>query len=121
MNIKDVIKQRKEFSSKREMASINILFTANWFTEKIVAMLKEYKINDQHYNILRILKGQYPNYLSPGEIKEVLLNKRGDLTRLLDKLVQLELVSRCGNETNRRMVNISITNKGLDLLDTIEV
>jgi DNA-binding MarR family transcriptional regulator len=73
----------------------------------------------QHYNILRILKGKYPKPSSPGEIKEVMLDKAPDLTRLLDKMVDMGLVDRHLCPDNRRKMDVFITTKGIDLLEKV--
>ncbi|MEQ6118816.1 MarR family transcriptional regulator [Reichenbachiella sp. MALMAid0571] len=115
MKLEEEIKQAK-FQDEWQKALLNIMYTGNWLTDNFMVISKKYAINDQHYNILRILRGKYPNCICPGEIKEVLVNKRGDLTRLLDKLVKMELVDRNINAENRRMVDVIITQKGLNLL-----
>ncbi|BDD05793.1 MarR family winged helix-turn-helix transcriptional regulator [Aureibacter tunicatorum] len=121
MSIDKAIKQTKGFKDERKRAVINVMYTGNWLVGHVNDLLKPHKLNDQHYNILRILKGRYPDYISPGQVKEVLLNKRGDLTRLVDKLVKMELVNRCNNDENRRVVNLSITEKGLQLIEDLEL
>ena len=118
MTIEEAIKQ-KAFENNWQRALVNLHFTSNWFRDHLMAALKPYKINDQHYNILRILKGRYPECASPGDIKEVLINKRGDLTRLLDKLDKLGYVDRATNSNNRRMVDIIITQAGIQLLQEL--
>ena len=82
-------------------------------------LVSRHGINDQHYNILRILRGRQPESACPGEIKEVLLNKRGDLTRLLDKLVNKGWVDRQQNPENRRKIDLKITKEGLKFLEDI--
>jgi len=119
MNINEAIQQKK-FENEWERALINLHFTSNVFRDQLIAILKPYSINDQHYNILRILNGRYPKVACPGDIKAVLLNKRGDLTRLLDKLNKLNYVERATNPTNRRMVDIRITKTGIALLKKIK-
>lgn len=119
MRLEDEIKQRKPFTSELNKAVVNVVFTSNFFMDDMVQNLKEFNINDQHYNVLRILRGAYPHSLCPGEIKQVLLNKRGDLTRLIDKLVKLGYANRDINSQNRRMVDISISKSGLKLLEKI--
>ncbi len=115
MKLEQEIKQPK-FQDEWQKALLNILYTGNWLTDNFMVISKKYAINDQHYNILRILRGKHPKCMCPSEIKEVLVNKRGDLTRLLDKLVKMELVDRNINAENRRMVDVIITKKGLNLL-----
>lgn len=119
MRFEDEIKMTKPFESEFKKAMINVVYTGNFFSDKTATALKEFGINDQHFNILRILKGKYPQPTCPTEIKEVLINKRGDLTRLLDKLDKLKLIVRQTNQFNRRMVDVIISKKGLNLLDEI--
>ena len=119
MRLEEEIKQSK-FPNPHEKAIVNILYTYNWLKDKNEIVMKPHKINEQHYNILRILRGKSPGTICPGEIKEVLINKRGDLTRLLDKLVSMDLVERDANPENRRMVLLKITSDGLRLLEDME-
>jgi DNA-binding MarR family transcriptional regulator len=119
MNINEAIKQKK-FANEWEKALVNLHFTSNEFKDRLISVLKPYSINDQHYNILRILNGRYPDVACPGDIKSVLLNKRGDLTRLLDKLNKLNYVERATNPTNRRMVDLRITTTGIALLKKLK-
>ncbi|MFT7031662.1 MAG: DNA-binding MarR family transcriptional regulator [Cyclobacteriaceae bacterium] len=119
MKLEDEIKQSK-FQDEWQKALLNILYTGNWLTDNFMSLAKKFGINDQHYNVLRILRGSHPKCMCPSEIKEVLVNKRGDLTRLLDKLVKMELVDRNVNHENRRMVDLLITQKGLALLNDMD-
>ena len=119
MKLEEEIKQAK-FKDEWQKALLNIMYTGNWLADNFSVISKKYDINDQHYNILRILRGRYPNCTCPGEIKDVLVNKRGDLTRLLDKLVKKQFVDRNVNSENRRMVDIVITQKGLNLLTEMD-
>ena len=120
MTIEQEIKQTK-FKTAWQKAAINLKYTSNQLKWQQANFYKTYDINDQHYNILRILRGQYPGCTNPTYIKEVLLDKRGDLTRLLDKLDKMGLVAREINPECRRMMNISITEKGLSLLSKLDV
>lgn len=114
------INQSKPFRSEVSKGILNIMYTADLIQRELQVVLKPYGLNDQHYNILRILNGAYPNSLCPGDIKEVLISKRGDLTRLLDKLVNLGLVERSYNEENRRSVDVKITDQGKNKIDQIK-
>jgi len=100
---------------------VNLLYTHNWYRDKYRNVYKEFNIKMQHYNVLRILKGSKPKSISPGEIKEVMLDKSPDLTRLLDKLVQIGLVDRHLCPANRRKMDVIITKKGEALLSKIAV
>ena len=93
MNISEAIKQ-KSFSSPHEMALINVLFTSNWLRDKQKEYFYPYDLKPQHFNVLRILKGKYPDNSCPGDIKDVMLDKSPDLTRLIDKMMKMGLVER---------------------------
>jgi DNA-binding MarR family transcriptional regulator len=118
MRISEAIKQQK-FKSSQDMALINLLYTSNWLKDHQRTFFDNYDLKAQHYNVLRILKGKYPDVSSPGEIKEVMLDKAPDLTRLIDKLIKMNLVDRKVCENNRRKVDVIITKEGIDYLNTI--
>lgn len=120
MGIKEEIKQ-SSFESNRVMSIINIFYTANWLRDKGQPIYKKHGILSQHYNILRIVKGRSPKPVSPGDIKAVMLDKGRDLTRLIDKLVSLEFLDRKLCEHNRRKMEITITEKGLKIVDAVSI
>ncbi len=119
MKIEDAIKQ-SHFADGYQKATVNLIFTGNWMRDKQASIFKEHDILPQHYNALRIIKGRSPKPISPGEIKEVMLDKGNDITRLVDKLVQKGLVKRALCEENRRKMDVTITNKGLLLIKELE-
>ncbi|MCT4664751.1 MAG: winged helix DNA-binding protein [Flavobacteriales bacterium] len=114
------LKMSKDFTDINEKTIVNIFYTAKVLEKRTLLILKPYQINNQHYNVLRILRGRYPKSATPSDIREVLIDKTSDLTRLLDKMVNLEIVERENNLENRRKVDLTITQKGLDLLDKIQ-
>jgi DNA-binding MarR family transcriptional regulator len=118
MDIKQLIKQ-ENFRDNYHKAMINLFYTSNFFRDAHVHIFKKYKIQGQHFNVLRILKGKHPEPVSPGYIKEVILDKGRDLTRLIDKLVELKWVSRKICEDNKRRMNINLTAKGLEVVEKI--
>ncbi len=115
MGIADDIRSNK-FDSQRSKALINLLYTANHFRDLYKVVLKKYNLLIQHFNVLRIINGRYPEPICPGEIKEVMIDKAPDLTRLVDKLVKMGLVDRCQNKVNRREIDIRISDEGRKLL-----
>lgn len=121
MRLEEEIKQTKPFESERVKLLVNASYTGIWLVDRMVESLKPYNINDQHYNILRILRGRFPNCAKAGEIKEVLINKRGDLTRQLDKLVDMGMVERYPNPDRKIEMHSKITEKGLKFLDEIDI
>ncbi len=120
MEIEKAIKQQSKFSDVYQKLVVNLLFTSNWLRDAQNGLLKQYDILPQHYNVLRILKGKHPNPTSPGHIKEVMIDKGNDVTRLLDKLVHKGLVKRHLCEENRRKMDVYITEEGLKLLKVLE-
>ena len=118
MNILEAIKQ-ESFDSSFEKAVVNLLYTHNWYRDKYQDIYKEANLKSQHYNVLRILKGSKPKSISPSEIKEVMLDKSPDLTRLLDKLVEKGLVDRNLCPENRRKMDVLITKEGENMVKQI--
>jgi DNA-binding MarR family transcriptional regulator len=119
VRLEEELKQRKPFKDERSKLVVNTIYTGLWFKGMLLDVLKKFNINDQHYNILRILRGRYPEPALTMEIKEVLVNKRGDLTRQLEKLVKLGLIEREINPDCKTQIFSFITQKGLDTLDQI--
>lgn len=118
MKIEEAIKQKK-FKSEYQKLFINIIYTANWLNNESIKTLKPFGISPQQYNVLRILKGQHPNAISVNSIIDRMLDKNSNASRLVDKLKQKEFVEREICPEDRRQVDIKITNKGLDLLESI--
>ena len=118
MKIEDAIKQ-KEFKSEHQKLLINILYTANWLNNETLKALKPFGVSPQQCNVLRILKGQYPNSISVNNIIDRMLDKSSNASRLVDKLKQKDLVEREVCTNDRRQVDIKITAKGLKLLNEI--
>lgn len=118
MKIEQAIKQSK-FESPFQKAVINIIYTANWLRDQQTELFKKHDILPQHYNVLRIVNGKHPKSVSPGDIKEVMLDKGNDVTRLVDKLVKMDLLKRSLCEENRRKIDINLTDKGVKFLKEI--
>jgi len=106
------------FANEKVKALINILYTANWITNQQTSFFKPYGISPQQYNILRILKGA-DKPLKVQIIKERMIDRSPNATRLMDKLCAKDLIERLNCETDRRVVHIIITSKGKELLKTI--
>ncbi len=119
MKLEEEIKT-KGFRSFRERALIEVLFTANWFEGKHTNFLKPYNLSTQQYNILRILRGSAPDCLTVNEVKSRMLDKTPNTTRLVDKLLDKDLVERSRCENDRRVVYVRIKQSGMDLLTQID-
>ncbi|MDW8289011.1 MAG: MarR family transcriptional regulator [Flammeovirgaceae bacterium] len=119
MKLEEEIKQSKFLSEKHKLV-VNLIYTTNWLMYHQTVRLKPYGISPQQYNVLRILRGQYPNPAMLALIQERMLDKSSNATRLVEKLRLKGLVTRNLCEHNRRQVDILITQKGLDLLKTLD-
>ncbi|MBP6512499.1 MAG: MarR family transcriptional regulator [Bacteroidia bacterium] len=118
--IEDEILQSK-FEDEHQKVVINVLFTASWLDVKNIQRLKPFGISPQQFNVLRILRGSFPNALRLGDISDRMIDKNSNATRLVEKLRQKNLVKRevCGH--SRRQVDIWITQEGLAILERIDV
>jgi len=120
MRIEDEIQSTK-FEDNYQKAVININYTQNWLSNHLRGEFDKFNLTMQQFNILRILRGQYPKPATVNLLKERMLDKMSDASRIVDRLVQKELVSRCTNTCDRRAVDIRISDKGLEVLSKIEV
>lgn len=115
----DVLKDiNSKFPNNKVKALLNIIYTANWINSHQNAFFKTYNISPQQYNILRILKGAAKS-LKVQTIKDRMIERSPNATRLMDKLCAKKLINRIACPDDRRVVHIEITKKGLTLLDTI--
>jgi DNA-binding MarR family transcriptional regulator len=96
------------------------MYTANWLMGEFRDVYKPFGITPQQYNVLRILRGKHPESINPSEIKEVMIDKNPDITRLCDRLLAMGLIGRSIDSDNRRKMNIVITDQGLHLLAQIQ-
>lgn len=98
---------------------INLILTSDYIQTKLEYYLKAYDLTLQQYGILRILWREYPGKCTNNFIKERMLRKSADTTRLVDRLEKKELVTRLQSQEDRRRVEITISEKGMDLLGKI--
>ncbi|WP_299116593.1 MarR family winged helix-turn-helix transcriptional regulator [uncultured Winogradskyella sp.] len=107
-----------KFDNNRVKALLNIIYTANWISSCQNEFFKPFGISPQQYNILRILRGANEP-LKVQTIKDRMLERSPNATRLMDKLCAKEYIDRLPSEHDRRVVKIVITEKGLQLLNSI--
>jgi len=119
MRIEEEISQEK-FRNKHHKSAINIIFTFNWLHQKNMKLLKPFGLTIQQFNILRILRGQYPNPATIKLLKERMMDKMSDASRLVEKLRKKGLVERNVCSKDRRNVDVLITKEGLALLKKID-
>ncbi len=115
---KDINQQH--FKSENQKALINLIYTYHWATERIRNVLNEDDITLQQFNILRILRGSDPKPLSTLTIRERMLDKMSDTSRIVDRLVLKGLVSKKMSTADKRLVDVSITMAGKNLLKRID-
>lgn len=99
---------------------LNLMYTGNWVNEKTSIYFKQFDLTSQQFNILRILRGQNGKAINLQDVQERMISKMSNTTRLIEKLRVKDLVSRIQCESNRRKIEISITEKGLELLSVID-
>jgi DNA-binding MarR family transcriptional regulator len=121
VGIQEEIKQIKPFKSEFQKLLINIQFTGNWLNASFAQFLKPFGITPHQYNVLRILKGKFPEGYKNQEIAERMIDKSSNSTRIADKLLEKRLITRSEHKTDRRQVDIRITKKGLELIDKIDL
>lgn len=117
-NIEEEIKSK--FISIKHKAVINVVFTANWINSESNNILRPFGISIQQFNILRILRGSKGTPLSVQTIKERMVERAPNITRLMDKLLEKELIGRVRCEHDRRVVFIEIMPEGLKLLGKLD-
>ena len=119
MNIENEIRQQV-FKNPYHKLAVNLMFTHSWLMSFVKAMFKKQDITPNQYNILRILRGSRPNPLSTLQIRERMLDKMSDTSRLVDRLLLKDLVSKKINQTDNRLVDVENTEKGLKVLEKLD-
>lgn len=118
-SIEEEIRQ-KAFKNEYSKLMINTLFTSSWLHGLQSQMFKTHGLTSQQYNTLRILRGQHPDSATVNLIKERMIDKMSNVSRIVDKLKAKGLVTRKTSRHDRRQVDVKITDKGLDLLAQID-
>ena len=111
--------QQTNFRNEYQKMGINLIFTANWLNEKVGKILSTEKITQQQYNILRILRGSEAP-LSTLKIRARMLDKMSDTSRIVDRLIAKELVEKTACQSDKRLVDITLSKKGLQLLEKLD-
>lgn len=111
--------QQSYFRNEFQKMGINIIYTANWLNEKIAQILSNEKITQQQYNILRILRGS-DCPLSTLQIRERMLDKMSDTSRIVDRLLVKGLVEKNACLKDKRLVDITLSKKGAELIEKLD-
>jgi DNA-binding MarR family transcriptional regulator len=119
MKLEEEISQKK-FKSPEQRLAVNLFYSLNWLSAHYAKFFKDTQITLQQFNVLRILRGQHPNPCTLKLVKERMLDRMSDASRIVDKLVAKKLVDRKTCPGDRRSVNLLITAKGLSLLKQLD-
>lgn len=110
---------QKVFTSVHQKAVVNLIFTSNWLQNRQQEFFKSFGVTGQQFNILRILKGQYPKTISGTEIKGRMLDRNSDVSRLLNRLASKKLITKSTCPNDKRASDVLITEEGMKLLSHI--
>ncbi len=111
---------QKTFKNEYQKLSINLVYTHNWARDRINSLFRDHDVTPQQYNVLRILRGNYPNPYTTSDIRDRMLDKMSDASRIVDRLVQKGYAERNKCEKDARLVDVLITEIGMKLLDDME-
>lgn len=112
--------QTKGFYNEWHKASVNLIYTYNWLQDQVKLFLKDYDLTYQQFNVLRILRGSHPTPISTATIRERMLDKMSDTSRIVDRLCQKDLVIRKTCAKDKRLVDVTISDAGLKVLEKID-
>jgi DNA-binding MarR family transcriptional regulator len=119
MKLEKEIKHSK-FRNEYHKLAVNVIYTNSWLTGLFSKLIDKYGITSNQFNILRILRGQYPNPATINLLKDRMLDKMSDASRLVERLRKKGLVKRDLKPNDRRCVDVIISEKGLKLLAEID-
>ncbi len=120
MGLQEDIKQSK-FRNEWLKGIVNLIYTYGWMKNHLNAHLRPFEITMQQFNVLRILNGQYPDPISTSEIRNRMLDKMSDASRIVERLNKKGLVLRTPNLSDRRLVDVVISEKGKKLIHAIDL
>lgn len=118
MKLEQAIKQKTFLPGQR--LGLNLIYTFNWIKNSRKEYFSQFDITAQQYNALRILKGKYPEVYSTSDIRDRMLDKMSDASRIVDRLLKKKLVERTTSTIDKRLVDIKISKMGIKLLNSME-
>ena len=119
MKIEEAIQQSTPFKNEFQKATVNLLYTYGWLTDKLKSFFSEFDITLKQYNILRILNGA-GKPVSTSYLRERLLDRMSDTSRIVDRMCSKGYVIKNLCKNDRRLIDISLTEKGISLLNEIK-
>lgn len=118
MKIEEAINHKK-FRSEQQKAILNLYYTVSWIEKEQKKFFKKHNVTMQQYNVLNILKSVQPEKISTSDIKKRLTDSNPDVSRMVDRLEALKLITKKTNKNDKRLIEVSITPKGLQLVDKL--
>lgn len=112
--------QQTKFRNVHQKAAINLIYTVGWMRDKTRHFFESEEITPQQFNILRILRGSFPQPLSTLQIRERMLEKMSDTSRIVDRLIAKGFVKKVTCKKDRRLVDVVITDNGKKLLERLD-
>ena len=119
-DLREQLRQRKPFESLQQEAYLNLARTEALLSDALEQVLKPYGISGTQYNVLRILRGAEADGLCRYEIRDRLITRMPDVTRLLDRMEDAGLVTRVRGSEDRRLVSTRLTKAGRELVDSLD-
>src|ERR1043165_1843548 len=120
VSLREELKQSKPFNSIEQEALLSVVRTSADLMDRFELFLRPYGITSTQYNVLRILRGSEPEGLCRNELRDRMLTRMPDVTRLLDRMEEAGLVERARDNEDRRMVTSRITKKAMEILSDLD-
>jgi DNA-binding MarR family transcriptional regulator len=120
MRIEEILKTNK-FRDERHKVVLNMLYTSYWIKDQMSVLLKEFDMTSEQFNVLRILRGSLHKPLCVKDIASRLIEKNSNVTRILERLQRKEFIERIPSEYDKRENVTLITEKGLQLLEILDI
>lgn len=115
MKLEEAIRSNK-FADEKHKATLNVLYTAYWLRNNISTAIKKEDLTIEQYNVLRILKGKYPDQMCVKDIGSRIIEKSSNVPRIVDRLVIKKLAKRTTSKEDKRETLVSLTDKGQQVL-----
>lgn len=119
MEIQKLLEEGK-FENEFHRLRVNLIYTSGWLKSRVKAFLAPFEITQQQFNILRILRGVHPEAISTLQIRERMIDRMSDTSRIVDRLVKKDLVEKSPSGADKRLVDVRISDEGLKLLAEID-
>ena len=120
MKLEEVLKTER-FESMKQKAMLNVMYTAYWAKTKVSTTLKNHGLTTEQFNVMRILKGKHPEAMCVKDIASRMVEKSSNVPRIIDRMIVKGVAIRTQSEEDRRETLVSITDKGLKILEKANV